>query len=354
MNYTKQIDWILPVTFIAIANAAEIWILVSLIHYGLKSRKWKESKQERVDKLNSRNQYTALVACAAFCVIYSLSSLVFISVGFNLNEDELCDSLADATDVFYGFVQVAVYKFLWLRQRTFYTNQMLNITYSKAAKVFSVISIALFLSAGVVVVVYHVSPNDHVSSLNGCIEAPTDTILAAWISVIVVLVFGQTTLLRLFFYALTKTGNQEISIFARLIEDSCCCSKQSTNETTQTPANNIQSSPKPFTSAVFNQTIISISRTMTLPETQHSLFFKNSKSAENIRKVMRKTLLLAIISVLSDILTQIFVYYISNPNLDHVRFSVVAGNLNALLSLLLLVFSFTEYRKMLSSPCSKV
>ena len=355
MDYvTKQIEWFLPVTFIAIANAAEIWILVSLIYYGLKTKKWKERNEGCVDKLSSRNKYTALVACAAICVIYSLLSLVFISVGFNLDEDELCDSLADVTDIFYGFVQVAVYMFLWLRQRSFYTNQMLNITYSKTAKVFSGISIVIFLSAGTVVTRYHVTPNNHFSSLNGCFETPTDTVTAAWISVIVVLVFGQTTLLGLFFYALTKTGNQEISIFARLLEDSCCCSKQNTNEKPQAPENKPESAAEASTSAVSNRTVISVSRTITLQETQHSCFSKNSKSAENIRKVMRKTLLLAIISVLSDLFTQIFVHYISIPNFNHVRFSVIAGNLSALLSLLLIVFSFTVYKKMLSSPCSKV
>ena len=354
MDYTKQIDWILPATFIAIANAAEIWILVSLIHYGLKTKKWNVRNQGCVEELSSRNQYTALVACAAFCVVFSLLSLVYISVGFSLNEDELCDSLLDSANVFSCFIVAAVYMFLWLRQRAFFTNQMLNITYSKMAKVFSVFSMVIFLSAGTVVTVFIVYPNNHASSLNGCVETPNDAVLAAYIFVVFLLFLGQTTLLGLFFYALKKTGNQSISIFARLLNDFCCCRKQSTNETTQTPENNNQSSDESSAGTVSNRTIISVSSAITHGRAHHSCFSKRSKSAKNIRKVMRKTLLLAIISVLADLFTLFFLPYIIGQKFDHVRFIILAGNLNALLSLVLLVFSFTVYRKILSSPCSWV
>ena len=354
MDYiTKQIDWILPVIFIAIATAAEIWILVSLTHYGLKTKKWKKQNQEHVDKLNSRNQYTALVACAVFCVIYSLLSLIYISVGFHVDEGKLCDSLADAINVFYSFVQAAVYMFLWLRQRTFYANQLLNVTYSKLAKVFSIISVVFSSSAGSVVTVFLVYPNNRFSSLNGCVESANDAAVFAYNFGVFALFFGQTTLLGLFFYALTKTGNQEKSIFVRLLKDFCCCCcyKQNTNETTQTPENSTQNSAESSTSIVSSSAIISVSRAITHGGAQHSCFSKSSKSAENIRKVMRKTLLLAIISVVADLFTWLFVPYISNENFDHMRFIMLVANLNVLLNLVLLVFSFAIYRKMLSSPC---
>ena len=218
MDYTKQIDWILPVTFIAIANAAEIWILVSLIYYGLKIKKWKKHNQGCVDKLNSRNQYIILVACAAFCVISSLFSLAQISVGFDLDEDKLCNSLADAGFVFYSFVLMTVCMFLWLRQRTFFTNHMLNVTYSKTAKICSVISIVIFLSTGTVVMIIFVYPNNYVSSLNGCVRTPNDVVSAVYIFAVFMIFVGQTTKPGLFIYALTKTANQEISIFARLFK----------------------------------------------------------------------------------------------------------------------------------------
>ena len=353
MDYiTTQIDWILPITFIAIANAGEIWILVSLIHYGLKTKTWKNQNQGSMDELNSRNQYTALVACAACCVIYSLLSLVYISVGFSLDEDKLCESLADVINLFYGLILVTVYMFLWLRQRTFFSNQMLNVTYSKTAKVFSAISIVIFLSAGTVVAVFLIYPTNHFSTLNGCVETQNDAELVAYFFFGCLLVFGQTTLLGLFFYALTKTGNQKISVFARLLKDFyCCCYKQNINKTTQTLENNTQNSAESSASAVSNSTIISVSRAITHGREQHSCFSKSSKSAENIRKVMRKTLLLAIISVVADLFFLFFVPNFSTQNFDHMRFIALATNLNALLSLLLLVFSFRVYRKMLLSPC---
>ena len=74
MDYSKQIDWILRITFNGIVSAAEI---------------------------------------------FSLFSLVYISFGFNLDEDKLCNSLSNEITVFYNFISVDVCMFSWLRQRAF-------------------------------------------------------------------------------------------------------------------------------------------------------------------------------------------------------------------------------------------
>ena len=91
MDNTNQINWILLVTFISIAIPGEIGILVSFIHYGQKTKTWKERNQRYVEKLSSRNLNAALVACETLCVIFSLLSLVYISVGFKLDKNgSLC------------------------------------------------------------------------------------------------------------------------------------------------------------------------------------------------------------------------------------------------------------------------
>ena len=100
---------------------------------------------------------------------------------------------------------------------------MLNVTYSKTAKVFTVNSIVIFLLAGTVVTVFHVYANNHASCLNGCVGTSNEAVLNISLFVVFLVFFGQTTLLGLFFYTLTKAGNQEISNFARLLDDSCCC-----------------------------------------------------------------------------------------------------------------------------------
>ena len=57
-----------------------------LIHYGLKAEKWKVRNQGCVDKMGFINQYVALVACSVFCGILSLLSVVYILIGFKLDQ----------------------------------------------------------------------------------------------------------------------------------------------------------------------------------------------------------------------------------------------------------------------------
>ena len=79
--------------------------------------------------------------------------------------------------LFYSFIQVAVYIIAWLHQRTFYTNQMLNISYTKTAEVFDV-QHRYFLSAGTIVTVFLVYPNCRFSISNGCVELPNEATFA--------------------------------------------------------------------------------------------------------------------------------------------------------------------------------
>ena len=91
MNYiTKQIDWNLPVSFIAIGNAADIWMLMSLIHCGLEAKKNRtfdllrtknrkmESTQPRMCRQNGFHKSVRCACCMLgilwyfFVVIFSL------------------------------------------------------------------------------------------------------------------------------------------------------------------------------------------------------------------------------------------------------------------------------------------
>ena len=336
MDYTKQLDWILPVAFNAFIIVAEIWILLSLVHYGIKTKKWKIPDQGNLSKLNSGRLYTALVLCAAFCIIYSVSTLVYLNVGFNPGEDKLCNVVTDIASSIYALRQITVYVFLWLRQRTFYTNHMLNITYNKKVKIFSAISIFIIVFAAIGILIFNVYPNNYISSSNGCGKGAADNFFViCWIMVVLGLFFGQLILLGLFLYALAETGKQSKSFFARLwvrFCSRCCCNCNAFTQRKVSASRNRQS----FEESSANVNQISFS------------------SAENIRQIMQKTLVLAIISTISDVFVPAFSYFVSSLVSDHFRFVVIVVNIHSILSLLLLVFSFTVYRKMLSSFCSCV
>ena len=333
----EQLDKILPVAFIVSLIAAEIWMLLTLIHYGFKSGKWKHVHCGNSDKLNSGNVYSAVVACLVFTMFYSIVTLVYINVGFSLGEDELCDSLADAVSFFFALIYMTAQTCWWLRQRIFYTNRMMNVNYSKRVKLFSAISIIILYATGISILVFIAHPNDHPSSLDGCLFMPDNGIrVGYWISVVIAIAFGQTTLLGLLVHALAQTKNQDRRSSMKIVEELCFCPKS--NSTQQQTSRNdaklfVGSSPTPR------------SNNFQLAH-QHSQTRKSK--ALTIRKILCKTIIFAIISMLSTLFFLVFIHHISNPK-GHRRIAVVIGNLNAFVNLLLLLFSFTEYRKMLTS-----
>jgi len=95
--YIQQLDWILPVAINVTTIVVQAWFIISLLYYGIKTKKWKELHHGSADKLNSGAVYTSLVACGVFGFIQSVVNLVYITFGFNLGEDKLCDSLGDAS-----------------------------------------------------------------------------------------------------------------------------------------------------------------------------------------------------------------------------------------------------------------
>ena len=340
VNYTEQLDWILPITLNLISVVAEIWLLGSLVHYGIKTKKWKELRRGNPDKLNSGAVYTALVACAVGCIAHSFVNVFYITLGFNLGEDELCDSLGDASSCTYGLTVLTVQTFLWTRQRAFYANRMLNVNYNKKVRLFSTASIIIIFTAGTSVLVFNIYPDDHTSTLDGCRYKPDDSLrVGYWASVVIVIVFGQMSLLGLFVYALTQTRSQDKQTFMQLAKEFCACSNANTEQTHSMTENLKGLSETSHCSNV---------NTATPSSATSSSRRRRSKSGK-VRDILRKTLVFAIISILADAFVQLFIHYITTPE-GHRRFSVAVGNMNVIFSLLLLVFSFTDYREMLSSP----
>jgi len=234
--------------------------------------------------------------------------------------------------------------FLWLRQRAFFANRLLNVNYNKKVRFFSAVSIIIIFTAGSSVLIFNAYPDDHYSSLDGCLYMPDDSLrIGYWISILIVIIFGQVTLLGLFVYALTQTSGVNGGLLTQL--KTLCYCKQSSRQHMQQKKIQLENSFSEISGHINTNTSHSSNLT---PHNSRS----HSSNAGKIRIILRKTLIFAIISILGDIIIQIFIHYITNPD-GHRRFSVVVGNINTILNLLLLVFSFTEYREMLSSLCRR-
>ena len=118
-----------------------LWITISLIHFGIKTGKWRLLKtQNHVNKLNIGHIYTFVVVCGLMVVFYDLVNLVYMNIEFAIDVyklDEYCDSLSDLAYNTHALIIFTTIIFLWLRQRTFFQNHLLNVNYSKCVKVLS-------------------------------------------------------------------------------------------------------------------------------------------------------------------------------------------------------------------------
>jgi len=146
-------------------------LFISLLHFGIKNKKWRYVKNKYVDTraLNSGLVYGSVIACAVMCIIKYITSLALTNFGFRENEDNICDSLTDSTYDIYALVLFFVYFYLWSRQRAFYANQILNVNYNKLIKLFSYSLNAFVFVYVIFVVCYHTVPKLYISSKKGCI-----------------------------------------------------------------------------------------------------------------------------------------------------------------------------------------
>ena len=317
-SHTTQLDWILPIIINVMLIFVTFWLLISLIHYGVKTKKWRHA-QGHADVLSSGLVYSSMIACAVSCMLRYLVSLAFINVKFIAMKDELCEALIDAMSVTYAFVLSFVGLFMWSRQRAFFANRVLNVNYHKIIKFFSVISIACIFGYALFAVILHALQSHHIATTQGC-KRQTERSRVYWIVITVGLVFFTFSLLALLLYALTHSGLPTRS------------AKSSINSVTQNSR-------------------YSICSQLPIQIKQLKLQAKSS-STYKIKLILKRTITLAVIIILVDTATQIFSSYIKNTEVNQ-RVGAVVFDASAFLNLVLIILSFVTYKDMMTSPCRK-
>ena len=340
-NVMLSVDWIIPVVVVLTSMAASLWLLFSLVHYGIKTKKWSRNPVYNSDNLNAGAVYSCVVSCAAVCFARSVFNVTFMIVGFRLGEDDLCDSVADIRFVLYALEIFFVQLFLWFRQRIFYSNQMLKVNYSGPIKGFSCAIIVLLFLVGMFTVVYNTIPDNHYSSpVHGCIYVPSEGQRPAfWISSAAVIVFGQMTLVALFVYALCqapfiKGRDQKCSSVSML--------KMKLNKSERFSAPNDSETIRLEHSSCGN-------RKMSLGTTRS----RARPRGQTEKTIIQKTVIFAALSIAFDVFLLLFAQYAIPPS-SHRRFSAMISDINTFLNLIFLIFSFIQYREMMTSPCSGI
>ena len=345
-DYTTQADWFIPIVQCIIFILLILWVLLSLIYYGIKTGKWIAHHHRSSDKLNVGEIYTFVVITALICICFLCVNVAYINVGFNPGEDELCDTVSDVALAVYFLKLCSVCIFLWLRQRVFYKNFVLSTGYSKIIRIFSSSSIIFILLFGAAALVFNVLPDDHKSSPNGCIYVPSDEYKVwYWVAAVVAVVFGQFTLMSLFIYGLKKTSREKWMPW-----QFCCYGREKNRSQTDLPfsadeanKSNSASRTQNFTSSSFKPN----SGTMSTSSSTNQI----DDQSIAVQRILWKTLIFAIISILADMFLQVIIHYFV-PSDSHRRTSVAISNLNAVLNVFLLLFSFVKWKEILTTFCN--
>jgi len=317
-DFTQELDWILPVVITILLLIVTFYIFLSLIHYGIKTKKWSKNLSSETDVLNAGLIYSSVIACAVFCIIRFCISLAFISIGFSDNSNNLCDKTGDALNTMYSFVIGSVALFLWFRQRAFYANRLLNVNYSRIMNFFSYFSIILIFVPGLCLTVFNSLPISYASSIVGCVTQPNSTLRTNfWIAVLVFILLFYSILLGLLIYALNHI-------------------RSSTNISQNNNLSNEENTVAATTVAE-NKSLC------------HSCYESFSKKHNKDKKkiILQRTLVFAVISILCDVFLQLSINFLFDPH-GHRRVTTTLFNINSFINLTLVILSFSSYKSMVT------
>ena len=294
---------------------ANLWIIFSLIHFGIKTRKWRSPQFGNPDSLSSGRIYLSVVVCSVTAFLYNLVVAIYRNVGFHKNEDKLCDTMADLNKIMYGICSFSVVLFLWLRQRTLYTAFLPTARFQKTLKFFSFIIIVVAIVGGLPALILSIMPNDYVASPIGCVYKKNKSYrVPSLVIIATTTVFTQVSLLAVFIHALLVLHkSSEEKRWKSLL----CCKQ------------------KPLINVVNEQTNIT--------EQPHH------RTQTIVRNVIRKTIIFAALSILSDLLITSSLLFARQGNRRDIL--SLLTTLWVSMNLCFVILSFLAWKDMMTSPC---
>ena len=290
----------------------DLWIIISLIHFGIKTRKWRRLQSGNPDLLSSGKIYLSVVFRFVSALVYHIVVAVYRDVGFKQGKDEFCDTLSDMNKIMYAMCFFSVVLFLWLRQRMLYTAFLQTVHFSKALKVFSFMIIFIAIFGSISGVVLSILPNDYVASPIGCIYKRNRSFrIPSLVILVFTIVFSQVALLAVFIHGLLASYRLAGTPRSRYLF--CCQLKSSVKE------GYVTENPRDRTQAI-------------------------------VQNVIRKTIIFAALSLLSDLLVVSVSLLLPQQGNRRDMLSLLSA-LSVSMNLGFIIFSFIPWRDMIASPC---
>ncbi|CAK8684817.1 unnamed protein product [Clavelina lepadiformis] len=344
----ERLDWILPEVINVILIVLTLWIIISLVHFGFRSGKWKKTTRND-QKLDGGLIYSSVILCA-FCVLLRLANdQIAFHVGYSDSkyDQKLCEIVFDGLIIMYCLVVFSVYIFLWLRQRMFYTNDMLQLKYNRFIKVASLISLPLMCLCTISVILVMTLSIKHPPSASGCQWIPTEGGVPSvyWVTACVAIItFGQVMMLGLLIYPLQASQRK-----MKLLSCSCNCFKKKRSPETSTSHIVLNNGPESFVSVKSDNSNLVVDCATPIRRCDGQ---RKSKTFQSVRKIILRTTVLAVISISLDACLLIYLY-LEMENGKLVRIGMILYDTNSFLSLIFVICSFTAYKNMLCSPFIK-
>ena len=297
-------------SFYIVQMIVNIWLIISLIHYGIKTKKWRRLQSDNPNTLSTRWIYLSVIICSVATFFHHIFVAVYRNVGFHQSEDKLCSWIFDMVVITYCSCFLSVTFFLWFRQRTLYTSFISAAHFTKPLKFFSFIIIFVSMALGIIGLISWIVISHNIASQNGCtFKNNRNSKLLTFVFSASFIIFSQISLLIMFIHALFAIQNLDKKNRWKAF---FCCKPQPLNEhTREQPAD----------------------RTRTI-----------------VGKIIRKATFFATLSLLSDLLVISLTLLYSRQGNRHEIISVL-GSLSVSMNLYFVILSFITWKDMITSPC---
>lgn len=289
-------EWLryFSIPFNGLLMIVDIWLLISLIHYGTKTGKWGKTQQNILERFNSGFIYISLIVCSISCFLLYLVGLIFLNSGSNLS-DYACNIVFDIIQAMYFIGIVSSMLFLWFRQRAFYKTRFPGVQFNKILKIFSKYFIFIIFAVGIPLICVVIYIKDQASSEFGCVYRLDGNLRQkTFIATIVVVFILNFSLAFVFIYALKKIAL-----------------KPTANMT--------------FTIHTYNE----------------------------IEKIIKKTTIFAVISFLFNTGTYVLALYLPQSN-ARIDYGYLLVTIDVTVNLCCVLLSFRSWKDMITSPVASL
>ena len=298
-------------SFYIVLMTMDIWLIISLIYYGIKIKKWRRPQPGNPNSLNSGRIYLSVIICSLATFFHHIFVAVYRNIGFHQTEDKLCNWVFDMVVITYCSCFLSVIFFLWFRQRTLYTTFIPAAHFTKPLKFFSFIIIFVSIILGIIGLISWILTSHIVTSPNGCtFKNSRNSQLLTFVLSASFIIFSQVSLLAIFIHALLAMHG--LGMEERWTSLVCC--KSSIEHTKKQPTD---------------------------------------RTTMIVNKVIRKATFFAALSLLSDLLVISLTLLYPRQGNRHEIISVL-GSLSVSMNLYFVILSFIAWKDMIMSPCKSL